>query len=93
MSEFEDDYCAAFWLTHVLQHYYCFRYCPCFPSPLLQVVMRLVGANDEILLYHSEKLTWLAETPLLDLLVEQLGPQVRRGAAEYELCPGSTLYT
>jgi len=24
--------------------------------------MRLVGANDEILMYHAEKLTWLAGT-------------------------------
>jgi len=48
------------------------------PSPpSVQVVMRLVGANDEILMYHLEKLEWLADTPLLDMLVEQLGPQVR----------------
>jgi len=43
---------------------------------VVQVIMRLVGAHDEILMYHTDKLGWLADTPLLDLLVDQLGPQV-----------------
>lgn len=53
---------------------------------ILQVVMRLVGANDEILMYHLEKLEWLADTPLLDMLVEQLGPQVRHASTHDRCC-------
>ena len=45
-------------------------------SPL-QVVMKLVGADEQILIYSSNSLQWLSSTNLLEMLVGRLGPNVR----------------
>jgi serine/threonine-protein phosphatase 6 regulatory subunit 3 len=44
---------------------------------ILQVLMRLVGADEQILMFHADAVQWLAETDLLEMLVEKLDPQVR----------------
>jgi serine/threonine-protein phosphatase 6 regulatory subunit 3 len=41
------------------------------------VLMRLVGADEQILMFHADAVQWLAETDLLEMLVEKLDPQVR----------------
>ena len=43
----------------------------------MQVVMKLAGADDQIMMYHADKLHWLADTTLLDSLLDQLSAQVR----------------
>ncbi|CAI5462604.1 unnamed protein product [Closterium sp. Yama58-4] len=55
-------------------------------TSVMEVVMKLVGADDQIMMYHSDKLEWLAETSLLDTLLSQLSAQsssdVHANAAE-----------
>ncbi|GJP66913.1 hypothetical protein CLOP_g23783 [Closterium sp. NIES-67] len=55
-------------------------------TSIMEVVMKLVGADDQIMMYHSDKLEWLAETSLLDTLLSQLSAQsssdVHANAAE-----------
>lgn len=38
--------------------------------------MKLVGADEQIMMYHVDSLHWLAETNLLEMLLERLGSQV-----------------
>lgn len=38
--------------------------------------MRLVGADDHIYAFHVESLQWLADTDLLEMLVDKLSPPV-----------------
>ena len=39
--------------------------------------MKLAGADDQIMMYHADKLHWLADTTLLDSLLDQLSAEVR----------------
>lgn len=38
--------------------------------------MRLVGADEHIYAFHVDSLQWLADTDLLEMLVEKLSPPV-----------------
>lgn len=42
----------------------------------MQVLVRLVGADDHIYAFHVESLQWLADTDLLEMLVDKLSPPV-----------------
>ena len=47
--------------------------------------MKLVGADEQILIYSSNSLQWLSSTNLLEMLVDRLGPNVslrRKGGRE-----------
>ena len=44
--------------------------------PPMQVLVRLVGADDHIYAFHVESLQWLADTDLLEMLVDKLSPPV-----------------
>ena len=43
---------------------------------ILQVLIRLMGADETIHAVHDDSLHWLAETDLLEMLVDKLGPPV-----------------
>eukprot|EP00252_Welwitschia_mirabilis_P001765 TRINITY_DN11708_c0_g1_i1.p1 TRINITY_DN11708_c0_g1~~TRINITY_DN11708_c0_g1_i1.p1 ORF type:complete len:764 (+),score=141.89 TRINITY_DN11708_c0_g1_i1:237-2528(+) len=55
-------------------------------TPMKEILIRLVGAEDNIYTYHSESLQWLADTNLLDMLVDALSlpdcPDVHQNSAE-----------
>lgn len=38
--------------------------------------MRLVGADEHIYAFHADALQWLADTDLLEMLVDKLSPPV-----------------
>ncbi len=42
----------------------------------LQVLVRLVGADEHIYAFHVDSLQWLADTDLLEMLVDKLSPPV-----------------
>jgi hypothetical protein len=46
------------------------------PSSALQVLVRLVGADEHIYAFHADALQWLADTDLLEMLVDKLSPPV-----------------
>ena len=43
---------------------------------IFQVLIRLMGADETIHAVHDDSLHWLAETDLLEMLVDKLGPHV-----------------
>jgi len=55
-------------------------------TSIAEVIMQLVGADDQILMFHSESLQWLGETSLLELVLDSLAPEhshtVHANAAE-----------
>eukprot|EP00897_Mesotaenium_endlicherianum_P008159 jgi/Mesen1/7371/ME000381S06606 len=55
-------------------------------TSIMEVVMKLAGADDQIMLYNPDSVRWLADTNLLNMLVDKLGPQypsdVHASAAE-----------
>lgn len=44
-------------------------------TSIMEVIMKLVGADDQILMYHADSIQWLASTNLLEMLVDRLSPQ------------------
>lgn len=42
----------------------------------MQVLVRLVGADEHIFAFHVDALQWLADTDLLEMLVDKLSPPV-----------------
>ncbi|KAJ7539347.1 hypothetical protein O6H91_11G088200 [Diphasiastrum complanatum] len=55
-------------------------------TSIMEVLMRLVGADDILSTFHSNSLQWLADTDLLEMLVDKLSPpnssEVHANAAE-----------
>ncbi|XP_024540760.1 serine/threonine-protein phosphatase 6 regulatory subunit 3 [Selaginella moellendorffii] len=47
-------------------------------TSIMEVLMRLVGANNQIYTYHSEAVQWLAETELIDMLVDKLSSSEKK---------------
>ena len=44
---------------------------------MYQVLIRIVGTDDAMQTYHEDTMNWLADTNLLDMLVDKLSPPVR----------------
>eukprot|EP00850_Spirogloea_muscicola_P011273 SM000069S20710 [mRNA] locus=s69:421571:428778:+ [translate_table: standard] len=44
-------------------------------TSIMEVLMRLAGADEQILMFHSEAVQWLADTNLLEMLVDHLSPE------------------
>lgn len=42
----------------------------------MQVLRRLVGADEHMYAFHADSLQWLAEADLLEMLVDKLSPLV-----------------
>uniref|UniRef100_A0A0D6QWY1 Uncharacterized protein n=1 Tax=Araucaria cunninghamii TaxID=56994 RepID=A0A0D6QWY1_ARACU len=56
-------------------------------TSIMEVVIRLVGADDHMYAYHFDPLQWLADTNLLDMLIDALSftqnsPDVHANSAE-----------
>ncbi|KAG6548720.1 hypothetical protein Mapa_009875 [Marchantia paleacea] len=55
-------------------------------TSIMEVLVRLVGADEHIYAFHAEALQWLADTDLLEMLVDKLSPphssEVHANAAE-----------
>jgi len=55
-------------------------------TSVAEVVMQLVGAQDQLLMFHAEALQWLGDTSLLELILDSLAPNnppaVHANAAE-----------
>jgi hypothetical protein len=55
-------------------------------TSVAEVVMQLVGADEQILTFHADSLQWLADTQLLELILESLAAEhssaVHANAAE-----------
>lgn len=43
---------------------------------MFQVLIRLVGADDTLHSFHEDSFHWLADTDLLELLMDKLSPPV-----------------
>eukprot|EP00250_Pteridium_aquilinum_P014961 c22305_g3_i1 orf=689-3370(+) len=55
-------------------------------TSIMEVLIRLVGADDNIHAFHEDSLHWLADTDLLEMLVDKLSPpnssEARANAAD-----------
>ncbi|KAH9317990.1 hypothetical protein KI387_019759, partial [Taxus chinensis] len=55
-------------------------------TSIMEVVIRLVGADDHMYTYHIDPLQWLADTNLLEMLIDALrspsSPEVHANSAE-----------
>eukprot|EP00245_Coleochaete_scutata_P016893 TRINITY_DN806_c0_g1_i2.p1 TRINITY_DN806_c0_g1~~TRINITY_DN806_c0_g1_i2.p1 ORF type:complete len:994 (-),score=262.48 TRINITY_DN806_c0_g1_i2:857-3838(-) len=55
-------------------------------TSIMEVIMALMGAEEQILMFHVDSIQWLSETDLLEMLVDKLGagnsPDVHANAAE-----------
>ncbi|CAM6102963.1 unnamed protein product [Calypogeia fissa] len=55
-------------------------------TSIMEVLVRLVGADEHIYAFHADALQWLADTDLLEMLVDKLSPphssEVHANAAE-----------
>jgi serine/threonine-protein phosphatase 6 regulatory subunit 3 len=55
-------------------------------TSIMEVLVRLVGADEHIYAFHVDSLQWLADTDLLEMLVDKLSPpnssEVHANAAE-----------
>eukprot|EP00249_Psilotum_nudum_P003833 c17327_g1_i1 orf=1-1032(-) len=55
-------------------------------TSIMEILIRLVGADDHIYTFHADALQWLADTDLLEMVVDKLSPmnssEVHANAAE-----------
>jgi serine/threonine-protein phosphatase 6 regulatory subunit 3 len=45
-------------------------------TSIMEILVRLVGADEHIYAFHVDSLQWLADTDLLEMLVDKLSPLV-----------------
>jgi serine/threonine-protein phosphatase 6 regulatory subunit 3 len=43
-------------------------------SSIMEVLRRMVGADEHMYAFHADSLQWLAEADLLEMLVDKLSP-------------------
>ncbi|GBG72667.1 hypothetical protein CBR_g12239 [Chara braunii] len=55
-------------------------------TSIMEVLMRLVGADEQILMFHPNSIQWLVDTDILEMIIDKLSPQysadVHANAAE-----------
>ena len=44
---------------------------------MYQVLIRIIGTDDAMHAFHEDTFNWLADTNLLDMLLDKLSPPVR----------------
>ncbi len=49
----------------------------------MQVLRRMVGADEHMYAFHADSLQWLAEADLLEMLVDKLSPLVPFSSSEF----------